>query len=50
MIEIVFDPAKKGFFSVGKAEKPSDYFEGNIYETKPEFMVNFLNGKRKEPG
>jgi len=26
MLEVVFDPAKKGFFSVGKQAKPSDYF------------------------
>ena len=29
-IEIVFDPFKKSFFSVGKQNKPSDYFEGQI--------------------
>ena len=48
-MEIVFDPAKKGFFSIGKQEKPSDYFEGTIYEVKPEFMNKFINGKRREP-
>lgn len=49
MLEIVFDPCKKGFFSIGKQEKPSDYFEGTIWEVRPEFMVKFLGGKRKEP-
>ncbi len=49
MVQIVFDPFKKGFFSVGKQEKPSDYFEGTIWQVKPEFMAKFLGGKRKEP-
>lgn len=47
MLEIAFDPFKKGFFSVGKQEQPSDYFEGTIYEVKPEFMTKFVGGKRK---
>lgn len=49
MLEIVCDPCKKGFFSIGKQEKPSDYFEGTIWEVRPEFMAKFLGGKRKEP-
>ena len=49
MLEIVFDPAKKGFFSVGKQARPSDYFEGTIWEVKPQFMAKFLAGKRREP-
>ena len=34
---------------MGKALEPSDYFEGTIWEVKPEFMKKFLNGKRKQP-
>ena len=49
MIEVTFDPFKKGVFSFGKQEKPSDFFEGIIWEVKPEFMVKFVAGKRKEP-
>ena len=49
VLEIVFDPYKKGFFSVGKALEPSDYYEGTIWEVRPEFMTKFINGKRKEP-
>jgi hypothetical protein len=26
LLEITFDPFKKGVFSIGKQEKPSDYF------------------------
>ena len=49
MTEITFDPFKKGLFSFGKQEKPSDYFEGTVWEVKAEFMAKFLKGKRKEP-
>jgi hypothetical protein len=35
MLEIIFDPFKKSFFSVGKAQQPSDYFEGTIWEVRP---------------
>lgn len=49
MVEILFEGGgKKGFFS--KSENPLDYFEGVIYETRPEFMASFLQGKRREPG
>jgi hypothetical protein len=48
-MEITFDPYKKGAFSFGKQEKPSDYFEGTIWEVRPEFMTKFIGGKRKEP-
>lgn len=47
VLEIVFDPNKKGFFSIGKQEKPSDYFEGVLYEVLPDFMATFVKGKRK---
>lgn len=49
MMELVFDRYKKGFFSIGKQEKPSDFIEGVIWEVKPEFMNKFLAGKRREP-
>ena len=38
IIELTFDPFKKGVFSFGKQEKPADYVEGTIWEVKPEFM------------
>ena len=34
---------------MGKALEPSDYYEGTIWEVRPEFMTKFINGKRKEP-
>lgn len=49
VLELAYDPFKKGFFSVGKQQEPSDYFEGTIWEVRPEFMAKFQNGKRKEP-
>lgn len=33
-LELTFNPAKKGFFSVGKQEQPVDYFEGYICKVK----------------
>ena len=35
LIEVVWNPAKKGFFSVGKQDQPQDYFEGTFYQVKP---------------
>lgn len=49
MLELVFDRYKKGFFSIGTKERPSDFFEGTIWEVKPDFMKKFLSGKRREP-
>ena len=49
VLELAYDPFKKGMFSFGKQEKPADYLEGTIWEVRPEFMVKFKAGKRKEP-
>ena len=46
-MEVVFNPFEKGFFSIGKQEKPSDYFEGNVYQVTPEFMKKFLAKKKQ---
>lgn len=34
---------------MGKQEKPSDFFEGEIYKVSSEFMKTFISGKRKGP-
>lgn len=31
VLELTFDPYRKGFFSVGKQQQPCDYFEGIIW-------------------
>ena len=49
MLEVTYDPFKKNALSLAKKEKPSDFFQGTIWETKPEFMQKFLKGKRSEP-
>lgn len=47
-MELIFDPDKKGFFSVGKKETPSDYFEGNLVEVSPNWLDSFIKKKKKE--
>jgi hypothetical protein len=37
-LELTFDPDKKGFFSVGKKDRTSDYFEGTLLKVTPEFL------------
>ena len=49
MLELTFNPFKKGALSFGKQEKPVNYFSGTIWEVRPEFMDKFLKGKREEP-
>ena len=46
---MIYNPNKKGMFSIGKQENPSDYFEGTIVEVKPEFMKTFIEKKKKPP-
>jgi hypothetical protein len=47
-VELAYNPSKKGFFSMGKQENPSDYFEGCVVEVKPEFIKKFLKDKKKK--
>jgi hypothetical protein len=47
-LELVFNPTKKGFFSVGKQSQPIDYFEGTLYHVKPDSIDTLLK-KRRAP-
>lgn len=38
MLDIHFNPGKKGFWSMSKQEIPSDYFEGTMKRVKKEFL------------
>lgn len=44
-MELVFNPSQKGFFSVGKQERPIDYFEGQVCKVKKDFIKQFLKKK-----
>ena len=48
-VELIYNPNKKGLFSIGKQENPSDYFEGTVVEVKPQFMKSFIEKKNKAP-
>jgi hypothetical protein len=43
MIDIAFNPGKKGWFS--KQESPIDYFEGTMKKVKKEFILDFEEKK-----
>lgn len=47
-LELIFNPTQKGFFSVGKQEKPIDYFEGFVCKVKRDFIAQFKT-KKKPP-
>ena len=51
VLELSYNPNKKGFFSLGKAETPSDYFEGTLKKVTKDFMEEFESKKTKSgPG
>jgi hypothetical protein len=45
---LVYNPSKKGFFSLKKQEETEDYFEGQVYKVTKDFLQKQYS-KRRAP-